>query len=209
MMRLRSFFEPPPCTFVNWDEEPNLAALGTAKSQLDAGSPSGMRALEWLSEQGSIAAMLYIADHWWSAEPSEPEKARAWYARAAERGNTRARHDLGAVLQQLGRYSEALELFETNTRIDFAPSIYRLGLMYKSGRGVLKDLHEAERLLLLASNTGHVFAKAHLSQIYLQSHSGLANKLRGIALRASAILFVLTFVLKPTEHFYSDDRLVR
>ena len=75
------------------------------------------------------------------------ERAKVWYRRAAERGHTKAMHNLGVILAAGGTkvdFASAADWFREAAERNLADSQYNLAVMYESGRGVDVNLAATE-----------------------------------------------------------------
>ena len=60
--------------------------------------------------------------------------------------------------------------------------MYRLGLMYKEGKGTDADMELCRRWLSAAASKGHFFAKRDLMTLYLAGRFGRSAVGKGIAM---------------------------
>lgn len=79
-------------------------------------------------------------------------EAVKWYRLAADQGNELAKTNLGLLNEKGGLdNAEALESLRNMAVQGYAPAQYRLGIGYRDGQNLLKDLAEAYKWLKLAS----------------------------------------------------------
>ena len=70
--------------------------------------------------------------------PVDAERARAWYARAAEQGNVKAMHNLAVLSVSGGRsdYATAAKWFAKAADFGLADSQFNLAILHQNGLGV-------------------------------------------------------------------------
>ena len=87
---------------VRWEDEPRPEELRRLHSLLASDPKLALQGLQELSEQGSLAATLYIAIHLDSSavdEHDEEESVR-WYEKAAKQGLAQAQFNFGACYEK-------------------------------------------------------------------------------------------------------------
>jgi uncharacterized protein len=97
---------------------------------------------------------------------ADREEARRWYERAADQGDAQSSYDLWVTA---GR--SAAEREEAGRRLlaaaqgGYAPAMHRLGLAYRDGDGVPRDLVQAARWLISALDHGQAGGVHDLHQL--------------------------------------------
>jgi len=106
----------------------------------------------WASEAGDVPAAFNLGLMYEHGEGTEIDMREAvkWYTQAAEGGDPLSQHRLGLILGE-GRggvptdHESAASWLLAAARQDHVPSMFALVDVYVSGRGVERDLREANR----------------------------------------------------------------
>lgn len=100
--------------------------------------------------------------------PSDPNVSRRWLAAAAEAGNAHAWLALGWLNQREGgdASAAAVEAYERAAELGLGDGWYNLGLMYREGDGVGRDLHRANELIRRAAEAGSARAALRLAMMH-------------------------------------------
>ena len=93
--------------------------------------------------------------------PADPGEAAKWYRRAAK-GRSGTTHVYSAPVGD-ERYGRALPVTTGPATPGLADAQYRLGLLYRDGRGVDQNLKRARRWLERAAEKGHQGAQRALA----------------------------------------------
>ena len=101
---------------------------------------------------------------------ADAERARIWYARAAEQGHVKAMHNLAVLNIGGGRsdYAAAAKWFGQAAEHGLADSQFNLAVLYQAGLGVPKDLQHAYKWLTLAARAGDAEAAGRVAQVKAQ-----------------------------------------
>lgn len=168
-----------------WEKEPAVKELDRANGLLETDPVRAFQELRTLTEKGSPHSMLLLG---WAYErglgtTADMKQAETWYRRAYEKGSKKVSKEaachLGYIYLQQKNSDKAHEAFAAGAAMDYAPAIYRLGVMYRYGRGVNKQPDKARSLFERASVLGHVFAKAELAKQLMSGQFGFFNIFRG------------------------------
>jgi len=119
-------------------------------------------------------------------------KAREWYEKAANEGDTNAMTSLG-LLYENGQgvtrdYAKAREWYEKAVAKGNTNAIVNLGLLYENGQGVTRDYAKAREWYEKAADKGDASAKAKLEQLSISEAFGAGRY--GEALRLQEALVV-------------------
>lgn len=106
--------------------------------------------------------------------PADPERAEAFYARAAAAGHLQAADTYGLMLFQSGRHQAALPYIQNAAGRGDPRAAYLLGIAHFNGDAVPKDWVRAYALLTLANGQGLPQAAQALSQ--MDQHIPLAQR---------------------------------
>jgi TPR repeat protein len=102
--------------------------------------------------------------------PQNYAEALEWFHKAADQGNAKAQHDLGASYFQGHaadtNYAEALKWFRKAADQGNAEDQYIVGAMYENGQGVAQNYTEALRWYRTAADQGNSEARANLTVLY-------------------------------------------
>jgi TPR repeat protein len=161
-------------------QEQNLDELRKAHALLSSNRSKGLVDLEALANNGSVLAMLYLANAYISQKPPVYSLAEKLFRGAYERNSSRALFSLGVLYSKIGKYDEAERLFlEGNSEGD-GPSMYGLARLYLSNIYFKNKRGEAKYLLENAIKCGQVRAKIRLSYLFLSGAYGVFNIPRGL-----------------------------
>jgi hypothetical protein len=146
--------------------------------------------LEALAAQGSVLSMLRLGWVFSTGEYllKDESLAEYWYKRAWNAGCVDGGYYLAILYQNNGRLEEAFTAFKAGAEEYFTPSMNRLGLAYKNGLGVKKNLDLAKLTWETSSNLGHVFSRRHLAFLLISGRYGLSAIPVGFKLLASAVI---------------------
>ncbi|CAI3954963.1 TPR repeat (TPR) (PDB:1KLX) [Commensalibacter communis] len=118
------------------------------------------------AEQGLPEAQALYA-YLLSSETKDPEivsEALSWYDKAIAQDSAQGYMGKGLLLLRLGEndndYAEAARFLEVAAERDMATALYKLGVMYQSGRGVPLDTRRAAELYKKAAENGVRSAQA-------------------------------------------------
>lgn len=174
---------------VDWDREPDIDLLRVAYDMRKTNPSQAQAGLQQLAERGSVMSMVYLAQMYESGIGVQIDSAMAenWYKLASDRGSVLATYQLGRLLLNKHDYSSAERLFLSGLEAGYAPAIHMLGLMYKRGQGVPKDMDQARHFFERAMDLGHIYAKRNLAIAMLKGNFGLRNIPKGLGLFISGI----------------------
>lgn len=108
-------------------------------------------------------------------------KATDYYTQAAHKGNSDAACCLARLYEEgLGVSkddNQAFHWYMKAAQSDRMPhAIYKIGCMYREGRGIQKDCHEGMKYLRIAALTGYQLARDELKKIRMESDTSKSNK---------------------------------
>jgi TPR repeat protein len=184
----------------NWTEEPDRAELHRLYTLLQEEPSSATAGLESLANRGSAMSMWYLADAYSRrAEIENADTAIYWYERAAKAGLVQAAHAVGRIYFEQNEYSKALVAFSVGVKAGYAPSLFRLGMMYQRGSGVSTDYEKCRALLADAAAKGHVFATRNIMSMYLSHKFGYGQFWRGLLMIPTFLRAVIALKFIQTE----------
>jgi TPR repeat protein len=117
--------------------------------------------LEPLALEGVTLAQWHLADCLENGlgQAANSNAAAVWYEHAARSDDLWFSHSLGRFYERTGRKAEAFAHIEKLAKLNYPPSVYRLGRFYEQGIGVEIDLERAHKQIDSAASMGHVFAE--------------------------------------------------
>jgi TPR repeat protein len=181
---------PPPTSVptINWDDEPDLGRFRRARAAQRVDARLGGRLLEELAELGSIASMVHVGFAYQKGNgvPKDVERAEYWYRRATDAGSLEGSFRLGGLYVSSGRFDEALAAYSIGASQNFPASLYWMGLMYFTGKGVSPDPDKAIELWRQASAKGHAYAARDLALVHIHGRYGMGGVFTGVAMWLSA-----------------------
>ncbi|MBA4763359.1 DUF2610 domain-containing protein [Sphingomonas sp.] len=137
------------------------------------------------AEKGDAFALYLLALAHWDGvggASKDVQLSAALLRRSVARGSGRAASSLGVYLccDAAGpkNDAEAVEWFRVGSWLKFAGATRNLGISYRDGSGVKKDLAEAIRLLELAGNQGDTRAWSNIGWLYNNNDHGLRDKVK-------------------------------
>jgi TPR repeat protein len=137
-----------------------------------------------MAEGGSIEAQLRIG--WMyqtgSGVKVDWDQARHWYALAAKSNQPQAQFYLGRLYRAQEMFQEAVDCFQKAAEQNHMPSIYQLGVMYKRGEGMNRDVDAAYKYYGTAARMGHLRSQRDMAVLLLTGHLGLQHIPHGILL---------------------------
>ena len=142
-----------------WLKEPNEDRLFKALELADQDPAAGVRALAKMSDETSPLAPMYLGAAYTNGRyglPVDDKTAEELLRRSAERGSTEGGFRLVRVLMRNGATKEAISLLEELASRDFQPALYKLGVRYFYGQGIIQDIAKAEHFLGRAVELGHL-----------------------------------------------------
>ena len=107
------------------------------------------------------------------------EDAIKWYKVAAEAGNPIATFDLANSYGARDENALAVEWYQRAAAQGYSPALYRLGLYYRIGKGVVRDDKKATEMFREAAKGGHLFAQRELNKLLLFGSEGFGEESRG------------------------------
>ena len=120
------------------------------------------------AEQGDTNAEIALGYAWLDGEgvPADPETARHWFARAAEKGSARGQYALGYLFDRTGEYELARRYYRLAAEQGHIPALCNLGVLLENGDGGPADIPEAVRLYQAAVDQGDELAALNLARLY-------------------------------------------
>lgn len=139
------------------------------------------------AEQGDLTAMLATGTAYYRGDSVERDcyEARRWLKKSAAAGAAVAYYLIGVMdddgMCGIGRAERAVEYYRLAAAKHHAGAQYRLGELYRTGRGVDQDMALAIQWLEAAAGQGEPRADCSLARIYFKG--GEVPKNRQKALR--------------------------
>jgi hypothetical protein len=158
-----------------------------------------------VAQQGDVYSQAFVG--WMYATgcgvTRNEAEALKWYSVAANNGSAMAQELLGFHLYSTKKYSDAISWYEKAGTQGNMTALWRLGRMYRDGKGVDSDKNRAYSLFEKASQKGHVFARRDLAVLRMQGHRGVGQVLSGVFLFVRAV----TDLIRISWKSESDERI--
>lgn len=171
---------------IDWDQEPDLAALLHAIDVTRVNPSEGEVLLRGLIEKGSVHAMVHLgylyAHRIEDAGGSDLCEAEHWYRMACEAGSPEAGFHLGRLYLKNQSSDQAREAFEIGAGRGYAPCLFHLGRIYRDGLGVESQFDRAREMFERAASLDHIYAKRALGRLLLSGRFGFLGRLKGLRL---------------------------
>lgn len=129
--------------------------------------------------QTFLGWMHYRSD-WKAQDLSSAEK---WFNRAIDAGEGEAWFGLGTISFYKEGKEKAFDYFKKAANEGYVPAICRMGLYYKEGTVVPKNLRKAYQLFDEACNKGNIVAARLKLNMMLSGYLGVMGRLQSISLR--------------------------
>ena len=181
------------------------AYISAHKSLVDGDTQVALPALQELARSGNVEATILLG---WAyltgfGFPQSLSEAKNHLAKAAALGSAAGSFYLGRAYAMEGNMGKATECYQSASAQGFSPAQFRLGLAYRDGRGVQRDLINARRLLDTAARSGHRMALRELSLMEIRGAFGMAQipigSGRMVRFLALSIVDII-FSRQSTEH---------
>jgi TPR repeat protein len=177
---------------IDWDQEPDLAALRHAIDVKRVNPLEGEVLLRRLVEKGSVQSMVHLGYLYaYRVEDSggpDLREAERWYRRACEAGSVEAGFHLGRFYLKTKSNDQAREAFEIGARRGYAPCLFHLGRMYRDGLSVESQFDRAREMFERAASLDHIYAKRALGRLLLSGRFGFLGRLKGLRLVLAAAI---------------------
>lgn len=118
--------------------------------------PEAARWFRWAQQAGVVPAAFQLGVLFEKGQGvlKDPERARAYYLEAAERGNAAAMHNLAVLEADRGNPTSAAQWFIKAANCGVTDSQFNLAVLYFRGVGVKVDLGESYKWFSLAAARG-------------------------------------------------------
>jgi TPR repeat protein len=184
MVQSENHLERPHKTLQQLVDEKNYAlAFKPFKKGADQGNSYAQYAVGWMYYKGE-------------GVEKNLELAERYFRKAAADNDPEALFYLGKISTKKINLNSAKNWFEKSASYDFAPAIFRLGLLYDydSFEGKNKDL--AFRLFEKAAKLGHIHGLAKYSFKLRRGHCGSLGRIKGCWLFLKGILTAIWLVIR-------------
>lgn len=130
------------------------------------------KALIWYrkaAEQGDGNSQFFLGSLLLNANPPSTEEAFKWYTTAADNGNANAQTAVGLFYEKGNIVAQSFETaalwYQKAIKQEQQMAYYHLGLLYRDGKGVNKDIVKAKQLLKKAAELGNKEAENDLQKL--------------------------------------------
>lgn len=158
-----------------------------------------------IAQQGDANGQAFVGWMYATGRGVIRDEAEAlrWYSLAANNNSTMAQELLGFHFYSTKKYSDAITWYEKAASQENITALWRLGRMYRDGKGVDSDKNRAYSLFEQASQKGHVFARRDLAVLQMQGHRGAGRILSGLTLFLQSV----TDLIRISWKSENDERL--
>ena len=132
------------------------------------------------SNETQADAAINVA-HYYNVQNSNKEAIK-WYLMASKLGSVEAKYNIGSILKSAGDYKEAFKWFEISSNEGSVDAVQALGVMYRNGWGVEKDLEKSVALAKKAESLGSVAAIYNLAMAYDKGEGVQQDKIKAFNL---------------------------
>lgn len=151
-----------------------------------------------LAEEGSIDSQVFLA---WMYQNGlgvnkNKEEAFVWFNKAATSGSASAQFYLAKYHANQNELDKAIDYYQQAAEKNYSPALFRLGLLYETGRGTEKDTAKAVYYYRKASLEGHVFAKKQLGLLLLKGYGSFFDRCYGAFLLVTCVFLVIYIAFK-------------
>lgn len=127
-----------------------------------------------------------------------------YYIKNSPSVSLRDKYRLGRYYEEFGKLEKAKNIFFHEEMKNFPPAVSRIGLLYKWGKGVAKDISQYEIYMKRAVKLGHMRSKSLLARYYLETPS-LKKTFRGYLL---AFSFIFSYFFSRRLNKYHEKYLM-
>ncbi len=147
----------------------NYCAMALIFALTCSGCSSRLQNLQEQADNGDANSQLELAMTYYQGADGvqqDEQLAIKYLTLSAEKNNIDAVYTLARILEKKGEYKKAVKYYEIASEQNHAYSQLNLGIMYKTGRGVEKDLNKAEELYKQAYANGDLYGMRNLAILY-------------------------------------------
>lgn len=137
-----------------------------------------------LAEEGITSAQRFVGWMYFLGEGTDKDLSHAlrWFSKAAESDDDEAVYGCARIYLKNKEYELAREYLNKGEKIDYPPSIFRLGLLYMNGLGVEKNGEKAYQYFSKSAGLGHIMSKRMKAKMLLNGIKGIPAVLLGMYL---------------------------
>lgn len=188
---------------LDWAAEPDILELRRYYDLIQVNPEKAIVGLRTLAEQGSIAAMLYMAD--FQGRLCNQAETIYWYDFASKAGFGPAAYMLGRIFTEGGRVEDAKIAYERGLTLGYIPAAYRLAKIHIEADASF-SAEAARSYLELGVRAGHIPSQRDLGFLLLKSRNSLMEMSRGFFLLLGLWLLIprIVFSLFRKDDFLSE-----
>jgi uncharacterized protein len=151
-----------------------------------------------LARRGRVGCQRFVGWMYFLGEGTaqDLDEAYKWFRKAADNGDREAKFGAGRVCLLLKRDVEAKDWFLRACREDFPPGCFRLGWMYKHGRGGEANVAMAFDLFEQAYEKGHLPAGRARASFLIGGHFGFARRFEGLYCMAKVLVEIVVAAIR-------------
>lgn len=119
-------------------------------------------------------------------------KAFEWFSKAAESGDIEANFGIASIYYCQESYAKSFDKYRKTAELGFAPAMFRVGMMYKQGLGIDRDLSLAREFYIKAAKHGNLVAERAYVGMLLAGQEGFGGRIKGFI----RLIYVILKTLK-------------
>eukprot|EP01080_Neovahlkampfia_damariscottae_P007865 gene7865-12335_t len=119
-------------------------------------------------EAQNMLGCLYFkpSENYTDLVSQDDEKAYEWFIRSSENGNSNALTNLGILHEKHEEFEKAVKFYEKSAFQGDKEGLFRLGLCYKNGTGVAKNIPYCYKVFIKAIDFGDSQSMVHVGELY-------------------------------------------
>ncbi|RYG86329.1 MAG: sel1 repeat family protein [Alphaproteobacteria bacterium] len=147
-----------------------------------AGDPSAATAMEQLARDGSVLAILHVANAMRSGTTYAVDltTAEKWYRSASKYGSNRAFYGLALTYYATSRFDDVVAALKRPVAATFPPAMNVLGQMYYHGLGTSHDTEAALQLWRRGVELEHPRSRRSLARVFTSGAHGWRHVPEGV-----------------------------
>ena len=183
--------------------DPHLDQYIEIRNELMSGTSRNIGKMEDLAYDGSIMAILFVADAMRAGTfyDQDLKGAEKWYRSACSSGSARGQTGLGLTHLLNGEFADAISNLSAACDAEYAPAMNALAGIYFRGDGTPRDFRRALELWERAVELGHFHAQRNLIALSLRGHFGPLRFIRAIP---QAFKFIASEAPRTGESRYAE-----
>lgn len=156
----------------NGVEADSVRAAGLYTRSIKEGNKKLLERLVESANKGNVFSQVFVAQCLQNGVgvKKNPEKAAEYYAKAARKGSVDADRELGVMLLNTKKYTDALKYFKDGAKKDDLACTFFYGKMTAEGMGTKKDPVQGMIQMQKAAEGGFANAQLYLGKAYYEGN---------------------------------------